>query len=122
MAEHNSTGIQGEDIAVNFLKKLGYKIRDRNWTFGKGELDVVAEDGAYLVFVEVKTRSVYYHAETDYLLGKKKLTLLYETADNYIGLKNLDMEVRYDLVVVILHGETWTIEHITDAFYPFMNT
>jgi putative endonuclease len=122
MATHNDIGKQGEDIAFNFLKKTGYKILDRNWTWYKGEIDIIAEDGEYLVIVEVKTRSVYYHCETDDLIGKKKLKLLYETADKYVVLKDIDKEVRYDLVIVIFHGETWTVEHITDAFYPFMNT
>ncbi len=122
MAFHNDIGKKGEDLAFNFLKKKGYNILNRNWTFYRGELDIVAIHDCHLVIVEVKTRSVYYHTETDDMVGKKKLKLLYETADKYVELKNIELEVRYDLVIVIFHGDTWTIEHITDAFYPFMNT
>ena len=122
MASHNDLGKKGEAIAFNFLKKQGYTILERNWVFGKGELDIVAIHDNHLVIVEVKTRSVYYHAETDDLLGKRKLHLLYETADKYVEMKNIEREVRYDLLIVIFHGDTWTVEHITDAFYPFMNT
>jgi len=74
-----------------------------------------------LVVTEVKTRSVYYHAETDDLIGPKKLKQIYEATDRYMVIKKIPWEVRYDLVVVIFHGQTWTIEHIEDAFYPFMN-
>ena len=121
MAFHNDVGKKGEDIAFNFLKKNGYQVLDRNWGYKKGEIDIIAIHDNHLVIVEVKTRSVYYHAETDDMIGNRKLKKIYETADRYIELKNIDLEVRYDLIIVILHGSTWTVEHITDAFYPFMN-
>ena len=122
MALHNELGKKGEEIAFKFLKKNGFFILDRNWTFLKGELDIVAIHDNHLVIVEVKTRSLESHTETDDLIGKKKLFQIYETADKYTELKNIDMEVRYDLVIVIFHGDTWTVEHIADAFYPFMNS
>lgn len=121
MAFHNELGKKGEDIATEFLRKSGMIILDRNWTFLKGELDIVALHKDKLIVAEVKTRSIYYHAETDDLIGKKKLNQLYATTDRYMEIKKIPWEVRYDLVVVIFHGDTWTIEHIEDAFYPFMN-
>ena len=48
----------GEDIAKKYLQKLGYKIIDMNWHYSKNaEIDIIAEDGKILVFVEVKTRA-----------------------------------------------------------------
>ncbi len=49
-------GNKGEELACEHLKKLGYKILDRNFRIRGGEIDIVAKDGEYLVFVEVKTR------------------------------------------------------------------
>lgn len=49
-------GILGEDLAVNFLKKNGYKTLQRNFRSKFGEIDIVAQDKDTLVFVEVKTR------------------------------------------------------------------
>lgn len=121
MAEHNDLGKKGEDIAAEYLLKAGYKILHRNWTFLKGELDIVAIQNNMLVIVEVKTRSIYYHADTEDLISNKKLKQLYEAADRYMELYQIDNEVRYDLIVVVFHGDTWTIEHIDEAFYPFMN-
>lgn len=46
----------GEDAACSFLRKLNYKIIDRNFRRGYGELDITAVDGNTLVFIEVKTR------------------------------------------------------------------
>jgi putative endonuclease len=121
MAEHNDLGKKGEDIAAEYLLKAGYTILHRNWAFLRAELDIVALHNNLLVIVEVKTRSVHYHAETDDLISKKKLRQIYEATDRYMELHNITQEVRYDLIVVVFHGDTWTIEHIDDAFYPFMN-
>ncbi|WP_294445589.1 YraN family protein [uncultured Mailhella sp.] len=51
------TGAEGEEAAAAMLKGLGWRILARNWRSGHLELDIVAEDGATLVFVEVKTRA-----------------------------------------------------------------
>ena len=53
----NPTAVQGEELATNFLKKKGYKIIDRNFRKGYGEIDIIAIKSKILVFVEVKTRT-----------------------------------------------------------------
>ncbi len=122
MSSHIDLGKKGEEIACEFLRKSGYLILNKNWFYQKAELDIVAYKNNTLVIVEVKTRSVHYHADTDDLISNKKLKLIYGAADRYIEVKNILWEVRYDFIVVIFHGDTWTIEHVEDAFYPFMNT
>ncbi len=57
MAEHNELGKKGENLAVEFLQKEGYKILDRNWTFQKAEIDIIAQKDEILAVIEVKTRS-----------------------------------------------------------------
>jgi len=121
MASHNELGKQGEHIACEFLRKQGYIILDRNWHWQKAELDLVAIFNNKLVVVEVKTRSQHEHSDPEDTITRKKLNLLYGATDKYMELKNITFEVRYDLVTVIFHGDTWTIEHAEDAFYPFMN-
>ncbi|MFZ5366396.1 MAG: YraN family protein [Patescibacteria group bacterium] len=61
MPDRPDLGILGEDLAVKFLKKNGYKILQRNFRSKFGEIDIIAQDpsagsGQVLVFVEVKTR------------------------------------------------------------------
>lgn len=56
MPSNHLTGQQGEDQAVDFLKKLGYKIVERNFKKPQGDIDIVALDRGTLVFIEVKTR------------------------------------------------------------------
>ena len=49
-------GKVGEDLAANFLEQIGFKIIKRNYRFERGEIDLIAEEGDELVFVEVKAR------------------------------------------------------------------
>ena len=54
--ESRRLGRWGEDLAAEFLEQQGYRIVDRNWKCRFGELDLVAEGGGFLCFVEVKLR------------------------------------------------------------------
>jgi putative endonuclease len=55
-AQRRSLGRQGEDIAAAYLAGLGYELVARNWRTRAGELDIIARDGDWLVFVEVRAR------------------------------------------------------------------
>ena len=57
MYERHETGKIGENIAVSYLEKIGYKIIDRNFECRQGEIDIVALDNDIIVFIEVKTRA-----------------------------------------------------------------
>ena len=54
MAQHNELGKTGEQIAVDFLIKKGYEIKERNWRFKKAEIDIIAQKDNFLIAVEVK--------------------------------------------------------------------
>ena len=56
-AHNRALGAHGEDLAADYLERLGYRVLARNWRTRTGELDLVARDGDTLVAVEVKTRS-----------------------------------------------------------------
>lgn len=56
MAAHNELGTWGEQCAVEYLRLKGYVILERDWKSGHRDLDIIAFDGATMVFVEVKTR------------------------------------------------------------------
>lgn len=118
MAEHNKTGKDGEDLVADFLKKKGYKVLFRNWRFGRDELDIVAENENWLVFVEVKTRSNIIIGEPHEAVTKKKQKFLIRAANYYISENNCTKEARFDVISVILSADEATITHIENAFYP----
>ena len=53
MAESHELGQKGEELAVEHLKKAGFNILFRNWKWGKNEIDIIAENDKFIVFVEV---------------------------------------------------------------------
>ena len=80
--EKQILGRLGEDLAADYLEKNGYRIVRRNVRLSKNELDIIAEDNDYLVFVEVKTRSCLYPESGEYGIpsravdeGKRKNTV-----------------------------------------------
>lgn len=120
MAEHNDLGQRGEEIAVDFLAGLGFQIRERNWRFGKNEIDVIAVHENVLVIVEVKTRSSKYLVEPFMAVTRTKQKILVRAADAYVMRHNYDGEVRFDVVSIIIFPDHHEIDHIPNAFYPLV--
>jgi len=67
-----SLGSKGEDLAVTFLRKKGYKIVSKNYKNYSGEVDIIAQDGETLAFIEVKTRANDYFGYPFESVHKKK--------------------------------------------------
>ncbi|MBE0651529.1 MAG: YraN family protein [Bacteroidales bacterium] len=118
MAQHNQTGIKGEELARKFLQKKNYKILERNWRHEKEEVDIIALDGKELVIVEVKTRSTDYFGDPEEAVDVAKETRLIAAAEAYLEENDFDFEVRYDIISIILKNKHPEIRHIQDAFYP----
>ena len=118
MAEHNQTGATGEDLAAAFLEKKGYALLEKNWRFGHEEIDIIASNGSTLVIAEVKTRKSNFFGEPEEFVNRQKQRHLIKAANAYIEKKDLDMEVRFDIISVILSGSEQKIFHIEDAFHP----
>ena len=119
MAEHNELGKKGEDLAVEYLKQNGYKILDRNWTFQKAEIDIIAEKESILAVIEVKTRSSLSFGLPQDFVKPKKIQLLVKAVNAYINDRKIDIEVRFDIIAIHKKKESFAIEHITDAFFHF---
>lgn len=117
------TGKLGEDIAVSFLKKNGYTVKGRNLHFSHNELDIVAEDKDFVVFVEVKTRT-YSDEGSDYgspgrAVTAKKRNDTVKAAKAYIAEKHPRKQPRIDVIEVYLSKdgkELPKVNHIRNAF------
>jgi putative endonuclease len=87
-SENINLGSMGESIAVDFLKKKKFKILSRNWTFGRGEIDIVAldesEKQAILVFVEVRLRAADAFKSGYFSVDAKKKDILRRTCKAYL--------------------------------------
>jgi putative endonuclease len=118
MAEHNEIGKKGEEIAAQYLEKKGYRILEKNWRQWRNEIDVIAMDGKYLVIVEVKTRQSNYFGEPETAVTRDKQKALIRAANAYVRYKNLNCEVRFDIISIIISKTAEHIHHIEDAFYP----
>lgn len=119
MAEHNELGKLGEEMAVEFLQKEGYTILETNWTFQKAEIDIIAKKGDILAIIEVKTRSSLDFGLPQDFVKPKKIQLLIKAVDAFVNERNLDIEVRFDIIAIHKEGKSFVIEHLIDAFYHF---
>lgn len=118
MAKHNDLGRKGEAIAIQYLKKNQYEILETNWRFGKDEIDIIAKNDEVVVIVEVKTRTSNNLIEPEFAVIKKKQNFLIRAANAYIDKNNLDVEIRFDIISIIVYPSYNDIKHIADAFYP----
>lgn len=116
MAEHNDTGNKAEEMAAKFLSKKGYEILDQNYTYGKGEIDIIALKDDWLVFVEVRARSEVDHGFPEQTISKSKASLIIKTAENYIYQKNWHGKVRFDIIAILI-GNNFEIRQFEDAFF-----
>jgi putative endonuclease len=119
MAEHNELGKLGEELAVEYLQKNGYAILETNWTFQKAEIDIIAKKENILAVVEVKTRSSLDFGLPQDFVKTKKIQLLVKAVDAYVNEKDLEIDVRFDIIAIHKEGKTFSIKHLIDAFYHF---
>jgi len=118
MATHNDLGNRGEEIAEAHLIKNGYLILERNGRFGKEEIDIIARLDDELVIIEVKTRNSDFFGEPHEFVSKSKQAHLIRAAHAYVEKKDLDLEVRFDVIGIIANKNEERLLHLIDAFQP----
>lgn len=128
------TGRFGEELAAKLLKKKGYKILERNYRAGHNEIDIIAENKDYTVFVEVKTRTEhkiygFEYGEPSEAVNLSKQRRTVAAAKAYLYKRDGDDEhdrmIRFDIIEVYLRDRLFATspaviktEHIEDAFRP----
>jgi putative endonuclease len=118
MSKHNKIGIKGEQIAATFLLNKGYIILHRNWRSGRKEVDIIALKDDILVIVEIKTRSTYDVSFPEEAVNRKKQQLLKAAAAAFSDQQQQYINIRYDIVSVLIDGDTAReIIHFEEAFY-----
>jgi putative endonuclease len=117
MAESHNLGQKGEELAEEHLKKTGYKILFRNWKWGRNEIDIIAENQDFIIFIEVKTRNDDFQMHPLTAVNKEKQRSIIRAANGYLQKFNVDKEGRFDIVTVIKTIDSYQIDHIEGAFY-----
>lgn len=119
MAQHNDLGKLGEELAENYLVKNGYKILETNWTFQKAEIDIIAQKENVLAIVEVKTRSSIDFGLPQDFVKPKKIQLLVKAVNEFVISRDLEVDVRFDIIAINKEKSGFNIDHIKDAFFYF---
>ena len=111
-------GQSAEDMAVHYLSKQGFQIKERNWRFGKAEIDIIAIHQEEMVFVEVKFRASDKFQAPWMSIQQSKKNRIIKAANHYLKKIQWEGEARFDVVSIVGNFRNAQIQHFPNAFYP----
>lgn len=118
MNRRKELGDKGEALVAKYLKKHKYKIKDKNFSCKFGEIDIIAENKKYILFVEVKTRMVGQEISPMLSVGYTKQQKIIKTATLYMKMNNIDKQPRFDVAEVFMNDKGKAeINYIENAFW-----
>ncbi len=107
-------GRAGEDTAASYLKKIGFKIIQRNFRWYGNEIDIIARDKDYIVFIEVKASSSQDYDHPLMWISESKQKRIIRASEGFLTLNKISVHpVRFDILAIDVTG---SISHIKDAF------
>ena len=114
--QHIQMGIWGEELAAAYLREKGFVILERNWHSAHRDIDIIAQQGDTIVFVEVKTRRNKDFADPLQSVNIEKRHHLLLAINHYIKYRKIDNPCRFDVITIV--GEMGCakpeISHIDD--------
>lgn len=116
MARHNNTGKKGEQLAEAWLANRGYQIIEKNWRFRRLELDLIAEKGNMVHFIEVKCRRSLKFGMPEENVSLKKIKKLLDAAEEYLNTYPTGKRVQFDVLAVTLVKEDAEFFLIEDVY------
>jgi len=112
-------GAAGEDAAARWLRDRGYLILACGFRARCGEIDLVAQDGATIVFAEVKTRtSALFGTPAEAVTARKRARIVRAAALYLLAAGWSERACRFDVLAVVPVGSGWRVTHLPDAFRP----
>ena len=113
-----SLGMRGQDAARTFLMQKGIEIIRENYRLRSAEIDIIARDEGFIVFVEVRFRGGTTYGLPRESVGRKKQKRIISAAMHYISVNNMSSQnFRFDVVEVVEQGGRMFVNHIIDAFW-----
>nr|WP_317631200.1 YraN family protein [uncultured Flavobacterium sp.] len=119
MATHNDIGRFGEEKALDYLVSQHFEILETNWRYKKAEIDIIAIKNKKIHCIEVKTRTNTSYGNPEVFVNVKKIKLQLLGINHYVELHDLDFEIQFDILSIILQNKQVNIEHIENAYYYF---
>ena len=120
MGKNNISGAWGESLAAEYLRKKHYRIVAANYSCRFGEIDLIAKNRDYLVFVEVKLRKSGNFAQAMEYVDHRKQDRIRITASMYLSQYTSVLQPRFDVIEIYAPEGTATthpkIRHMEDAF------
>jgi putative endonuclease len=109
-------GKVAEDAAASWLETQGYRMVERNHRNAGGEIDLVAEDGETLCFVEVKARTETLYGPALAAVGPQKRRRVARAAALYLALRGIEPPCRFDVLAMEAEEGSWRFTLVKDAF------
>jgi putative endonuclease len=113
---NKDTGNKGEEMATDYLVKQGYTILHRNWRFKNWEVDIIANKGKFLHFIEVKTRTSSAYGKPEESISKQKMDNLMNAAEEYQYQNAQWKFIQFDVLAITLRydqpAEFYMIEDV----------
>ena len=120
MTDSRQLGRFGEAVAAEYLRKKGYRLLGLNYRTRRGEIDLIAAEGRYLVFAEVKLRKNSAFAEAREFVTPAKQRRVIAAAEDWLQRHPTDLQPRFDVLEVYAPEGTHTAEplvrHWENAF------
>ena len=117
--QHMQMGIWGEELAAAYLREKGYVILERDWHSTHRDIDLIAQDGDCIVFVEVKTRRNRDFADPLQAINYQKRRNLQLAINHYIHYRKFDNPWRFDIITIVggMDATMPEINHIEDIAF-----
>lgn len=114
--EHLQVGIWGEELAIEYLREKGYVILDHDLRSGHRDIDIIARQGDYIVFMEVKTRTNREFVDPLFAINHQKLKNLRMAISHYIKSRKINNPWRFDVITIVgsMADSNPEINHIED--------
>ena len=97
---HLQSGVWGEELAAAYLREKGYVILERDWHSSHRDIDIIAQQGDTIVFVEVKTRRSSDFGEPETAVTYKKQQNICRAINHYINYKHVNSTWRFDVIAI----------------------
>lgn len=115
---NHSFGKQAEMSVMNFYLNKGFLILERNYRYGRAEVDIIMKNNDLIVFIEVKARRSGGFGTPENFMSKAQQNRVLKVADHYVHLHNWVLKIRFDIVAVsIITNGNYVIEQFEDAFF-----